>query len=150
MEPQERHSGSGKGNESSGPTALGLQQPSDGRWADGAGLGPGGSNLPAGRKYERLEQPAEPQPPAAVLSHGTTVNSIFTYDGAAAICTGYYCKGADHIYCTDRLLAVTLMRTSEDLRYYNQSSDIKFPSIFTEKSTYYVNQSLLPAPSLCE
>lgn len=50
-------------------------------------------------------------------------------------------------YCTDRLCYVSLMRLSEDLRYYNQSSYIKFPSIFTEKLTYYVNRCLLPLPS---
>ena len=53
-------------------------------------------------------------------------------------------------YCTDGSLYVSLMRLSEDLRYSNQSSYIKFPSIFTEKLTYYVNQCLLPPPRLCE
>ena len=56
------------------------------------------------------------------------------------MCTGYYCKGPHDIQSTDRSLHVTLMRLTEDLRYYNQSSDVKFPSIFTEKLTYYVNQ----------
>ena len=53
-------------------------------------------------------------------------------------------------YCIDGLLYVSLMRLSEDLRFNNQSSYIKFPSIFTEKLTYYVNQCLLPPPGLCE
>ena len=35
-------------------------------------------------------------------------------------------RGLTTLYCTDGLLHVTLMRLSEDLRYYNQSSYINF------------------------
>ena len=45
------------GTEGSGPAALGLQQPADGRGGTRPGLRTGGPNLPAGRKHERLEQP---------------------------------------------------------------------------------------------
>ena len=142
------------GDESSGPAALGLQQPSDGRRGTGTGLRSGSSNIPTWRKYERLEQPAQSQPPAYLLSYGRTVSraqpALYIMMGQQPWCVQDIIVRDLAIYCTDRLLHVTLMRLSKDLRYNNQSSSIKFPSIFTEKLTYYVNQRLLPAPCLCE
>ena len=62
------------GTEGSGPAALGLQQPADGRGGTGAGVG-STDLLQPGREHERLEQSSQPQPPAHLLPHGTTLDS---------------------------------------------------------------------------
>lgn len=123
------------GAEGAGPAALGLQQPAD-------GAGPA-HVLPAG-EHQRLEQPTQPQPPAHLLQHGTTVDitvSLYLTLYIIVKIAGHSVKpeGISFYY-------VSLMRLDEDLTYYNQSS-YKFPSIFTAKLTYYANPEISP-PSI--